>query len=161
MINRNEKEILFEIEVMSLYQWTPQLQGIAYISSYNSLPSMPPSHSANLSRFNVSPPNPVIEPVRRSRIIDGRNRLLEPVRSRTLDSRNRLMEPVRSRTLDWARNRVKTVTWSSDRKSNAKELSEDRKVVKSQVIFSSLVLRHETAASRAGQGEGGVYSIAL
>ena len=66
-----------------------------------------------------------------------------PLRSRATDS---LAAVYRGRTLDSAvvrtlhpavdrHQRGKTVTWSSDRRSNAKEFSRDRKVVKSQVAF--------------------------
>ena len=65
------------------------------------------------------------------------------LRSRAADS---LAAVYRGRTLDSAvvrtlhpavdrHQRAKTVTWSSDRRSNAKEFSSDRKVVKSQVAF--------------------------
>ena len=134
-------------------------QGIAYISSYSSLP-LPTSSSssaratANLSRFNVSPPNPVIEPLvaagggsrRRShRHATQADRRRHRYAAAELHMATSAPPPsqVRSRTLDWAaaaRNRVKTVTWSSDRRSKAKELSEDRKVVKSQVVCSFLII---------------------
>ena len=78
--------------------------------------------------------------LRRSASADERLGL--PVRSRTLEpARLRLSEPGRSRgTVESAGSRGKTVTWSSDRRSIAKNISEDRKVVKSQVKNCSRIL---------------------
>jgi hypothetical protein len=100
-------------------------QGIVYISSYNSLPCLADRQTTptpaqpiipsdtNLSRFNVSPPASVVLPE---------------------SSRRLTVKPWRSKTLDrYKSGRTKTVTWSADRRSNVKEISNDRKLVKQQV----------------------------
>ena len=66
-------------------------------------------------------------PPLRSRI-NGAAETLALYRARTLDSAVRTLNPTRQQ-------RAKTVTWSSDRRSKAKDISNDRKVVKSQVPF--------------------------
>ena len=89
--------------------------GIVYISSSDlarsSSSRLPVSSStANLSRFNVSPPSSAVAAV-------------APQPSRTgirLTSKNKL--------------KGKTVSWVADRKMNAKYISDDRKVVKNQVL---------------------------
>ena len=92
--------------------------GIVYISSDQQQPqssSMIPVHhnsnstGANLSRFNVSPPNSAI---------------LQPAAA---GSRNRFTSRTRVKAAG------KTVSWVADRKLSAKHISDDRKVVKTQV----------------------------
>ena len=82
--------------------------GIAYISSTEYLGTSSRSVSgsvANLSRFNVSPPS---------------SSVLQPSRSvGRLNSKHR--------------HKGKTVSWVTDRKLHPKHLSDDRKIVKSQV----------------------------
>ena len=83
--------------------------GIAYISASECLRTASGSVSgsvANLSRFNVSPPS---------------SSVLQPSRSvGRLNSRHR--------------QKGKTVSWVTDRKLHSKHFSDDRKIVKSQVL---------------------------
>ena len=76
--------------------------GIAYVPSQETATSGLPV--ANLSRFNVSPPNSAIAVGKSSSRLAPRNKL-----------------------------KTKTVSWVSDRKLKAKYISDDRKIVKSQV----------------------------
>ena len=78
--------------------------GIAYIPSQAASLPIPSGSTANLSRFNVSPPN-------------------APRASLASSSSSSLHN----------RPKTKTVSWVSDRKLKAKNISDDRKVVKTQV----------------------------
>ena len=78
--------------------------GIAYIPSQAASLPIPSGSTANLSRFNVSPPN---------------------APRASLASSSSSSVPHRPKT--------KTVSWVSDRKLKAKNISDDRKVVKTQV----------------------------
>ena len=78
--------------------------GIAYIPSQAASLPIPSGSTANLSRFNVSPPN-------------------APRASLASSSSSSLHH----------RPKTKTVSWVSDRKLKAKNISDDRKVVKTQV----------------------------
>jgi hypothetical protein len=86
--------------------------GIVYITAEQaqnlqrpSLSSLPVRSSvANLSRFNVSPPHPPTVPCKSGIRLPTKNKL-----------------------------KAKTVSWVADRKVKAKNISEDRKIVKSQV----------------------------
>ena len=90
-------------------------------------------HPPPLRRLYTADSASVEDLIRRSECADVRFGL--PTRSRTLEpARLRLPETARSQgTLEPVGSRGKTVTWSSDRRSLAKNISEDRKVVKSQV----------------------------
>ena len=86
--------------------------GIAYIPAQPAPLPIPSGSTANLSRFNVSPPNAPALPVRSG---------LRPPSA----SSHRL--------------KTKTVSWVSDRKLKAKNISEDRKIVKTQVTEDILL----------------------
>ena len=89
--------------------------GIAYIPSQAASLPIPSGSTANLSRFNVSPPN-------------------APRASLASSSSSSLHH----------RPKTKTVSWVSDRKLKAKNISDDRKVVKTQVsvnVRQSLIER--------------------
>ena len=89
--------------------------GIAYIPSQAASLPIPSGSTANLSRFNVSPPNAPRASLASSSSISLHHRP-----------------------------KTKTVSWVSDRKLKAKNISDDRKVVKTQVsvnVRQSLIER--------------------
>ena len=99
--------------------------GIAYIPSQaaTSLPIPSAGSTANLSRFNVSPPNapsPMVRSAPRTSLAS----------SASSSSSHQFILPSSS---SHHRPKTKTVSWVSDRKLKAKNISEDRKVVKTQV----------------------------
>ena len=87
--------------------------GIAYIPLQATSLPIPSGSTANLSRFNVSPPNAPSSMVR--------NVPRAPLTSASTSSSSH------------HRPKTKTVSWVSDRKLKAKNISDDRKVVKTQV----------------------------
>ena len=95
--------------------------GIAYIPSQaSSLPIPSAGSTANLSRFNVSPPNAPSTMVRSA-----------PRASSASSSSSH--PPILPSSSSHHRPKTKTVSWVSDRKLKAKNISDDRKVVKTQV----------------------------
>ena len=133
------------------------MQGIVYISSYNSLPcltateSTPKSTTAgvprehNLSRFNVSPPNSVVLYDAGTAYSTSSRRRYYPYYNNNNNnppiSTSTAVKSRRSKTLErYKPPSSKTVTWSVDRKlaGNGGGIkgqlhSEDRKLVKKQV----------------------------
>ena len=92
----------------------------------------------NLSRFNVSPPNSVVlDP---SATPPARRRYHNSNANGAGGAASKQTSLWRSKTLDrynggggGGKSRHKTVTWSSDRRSNAKNFCDDRKLIKQQV----------------------------
>ena len=130
------------------------MQGIVYISSYNSLPSLttadstPKSTTAgvprdhNLSRFNVSPPNSVVLHDAGTAYSTSSRRRYYPYynNNNPPSSTSSAAKARRSKTLErYKAPSSKTVTWSVDRKlsgnggSKGQVQTEDRKLVKKQV----------------------------
>ena len=100
--------------------------GIAYIPSQaSSLPIPSAGSTANLSRFNVSPPNAPSTMVRSA-----------PRASSASSSSSH--PPILPSSSSHHRPKTKTVSWVSDRKLKAKNISDDRKVVKTQVCQASV-----------------------
>ena len=108
---KGKKRVYQNIQNGIVYITADQAHNIQRASTSYSSSSLPVRSSlANLSRFNVSPPhNPPVSHSCKTGI--------------RLPAKNKL--------------KAKTVSWVSDRKVKAKNISEDRKIVKSQVYRPS------------------------